>query len=161
VTAGPVRAGKNAPVGVKRESSKVLLVDEQRRVLLFSGVDRTKPEIAPWWFAVGGGLEPGETPVEAAIRETREETGLTIDDPGPVVFTRSFAWNFEGADYDQYEWFFLVRVNAFTPSPDGWTETESATIRQNRWWSVEELRITDDEVFPDDLADQLERLLRF
>lgn len=29
------------------------------------------------WLPVGGGLEPGETPLEAAVRELREETGLT------------------------------------------------------------------------------------
>jgi 8-oxo-dGTP pyrophosphatase MutT (NUDIX family) len=28
------------------------------------------------WLPVGGELEPGETPLEAAIRELREETGL-------------------------------------------------------------------------------------
>lgn len=146
-------------VGVKRKCSKVLLVDAQERVLLFSGIDRTKPEVAPWWFAVGGALEPGETPVEAAVRETREETGLTIDDPGPIVFTRSFSWDFEGKDYDQEEWFFLVRVERFTPATKDWTDTETATFRGSRWWSIEELRSTGQQVFPEGLAEQLERLL--
>jgi 8-oxo-dGTP pyrophosphatase MutT (NUDIX family) len=28
------------------------------------------------WLPIGGELEPGETPLEAAVRELREETGL-------------------------------------------------------------------------------------
>ena len=147
-------------MAVKRECSKVLLVDEQNRVLLFSGIDRTKPDVPAWWFSVGGALEPGETPVEAAIRETAEETGLKIGDPGPIVFTRSFRWDFEGKDYEQDESFFLVRVSSFSPASDAWTDTEAATIRGTRWWSIEELRSTDEAVFPEDIADQLERLLR-
>jgi 8-oxo-dGTP pyrophosphatase MutT (NUDIX family) len=147
------------PVGTKRQCSKVLLVDEHERVLLFSGIDRTKPDVPPWWFPVGGGLEPGETPVEAAVREVREETGLVIVDPGPVVFTRSFTWDFEGEVYDQEEAFFLVRVETFTPLSHEWTDMEAATLRGSRWWTRGELRSTNEQVFPEDLADRLERLL--
>jgi hypothetical protein len=76
------------------------------------------------------------------------------------VFTRSFRWDFEGTDYEQDESFFLVRVRSFSPASDAWTDTEAATIRGTRWWSIDELRSTDDAVFPEDIADQLERLLR-
>lgn len=34
--------------------------------------------------APGGKIEPGETPLEAAIRETQEEVGLTPHDPRPM-----------------------------------------------------------------------------
>lgn len=142
----------------KRQCSKVLLIDEQDRVVLFSGIDRTKPDVPPWWFPVGGKLEPTETPSQAAIRETREETGLSITDPGPVVFTRQFTWDFDG-HYDQEEWFFLVRTTTFEPMSNEWTDVEAATFRGSRWWSIDELRTTEHQVFPQDLADQLERLL--
>jgi 8-oxo-dGTP pyrophosphatase MutT (NUDIX family) len=149
----------NAVEVTTRRCSKVLLVDEHERVLLFSGIDRTKPEIRPWWFPVGGEIEAGETHAQAAVRETFEETGLAIHDPGPVVFTRSFRWEFEGRTFDQEERFYLVRVPSFTPTPAAWTETEVATVQEMRWWSVDELRSTPEVVFPEDLAAQLERLL--
>ena len=41
------------------------------------------------WIAVGGRFEAGESPEECALREVREETGLTMTDPryrGVVTF---------------------------------------------------------------------------
>ena len=151
--------GHTGGVDEIRRCAKVLVVDEHHRVLLFSGFDRTKPELAPWWFPVGGALEAGETTSDAAVRETREETGLEIADPGPVVFTRRFSWEFEGSHYDQEEWFYFVRTTSFELSPQGWTDTENATIVDWRWWSIDELRTTQSTVFPETLADELERLV--
>jgi 8-oxo-dGTP pyrophosphatase MutT (NUDIX family) len=142
-----------------RVCAKVLLVDERDRVLLLSGIDRTKPDMSPWWFPVGGSIESGETLAEAAVREVLEETGLVIDDPGPLVFTRQVTWDFEGSQYDQEESYFLVRTTTFEPTSDGWTDVEAATIRGWRWWSMDELRSTDHTVFPEDLAGHLGRLL--
>lgn len=144
---------------VRRLAAKVLLVDERGRVLLFQGVDLAAPDKPQWWFAVGGGVEMGEDLPAAAIREVREETGLRIPWPGPVVMTRRFSWTFEGTHYDQEDAFFVVRTAAFAPRSDGWSAMERATIRNQRWWSIEELRATTDVVYPDNLPDVLERLL--
>ncbi len=143
----------------RRLCAKVLLVDAQERVLLFSGIDRQLPEEPPVWFAVGGAVNDGETLEEAAIRETFEETGIHIEDPGSPVFRRRFRWVFEGVPYDQEETYFMVRVQEVVPIDAGWTDVEKATITGHRWWTLGDLRQTTDAVFPDGLAQRLEALL--
>ncbi|MGH9246574.1 MAG: NUDIX hydrolase [Acidimicrobiales bacterium] len=143
----------------RRICAKVLLVDRRNRVLLFSGIDRTLPDDPPVWFPVGGGANDGEPVEAAAIRETVEETGFHIDQLGPVVSRRRAQWTFEGTLFDQDEAYFLVRTTAFDPVDHGWTDVEKATVVGHRWWSLDELRQTDEVVYPDDLVRLLERIL--
>jgi ADP-ribose pyrophosphatase YjhB (NUDIX family) len=54
-------------------SSAVLPIDEEGRMLLGwqAGASRG-------WSTVGGAVDPGESPAEAAIREAREEIGVEV-----------------------------------------------------------------------------------
>lgn len=144
---------------VRRVCAKVLLIDPNDRVLLFSGIDRTLADDPPVWFLVGGAAEDDETLEAAAVRETGEETGFEIGDVGPPLLTRRFDWVFEGQAYDQEETYFLVRVPGEPPTDGRWTDVETATIIGHRWWTIEELRRTDETVYPEGLADILERFL--
>jgi 8-oxo-dGTP pyrophosphatase MutT (NUDIX family) len=140
-----------------RRTAKVLLIDRRGCVLLFSGIDRTRPDEPAVWFAVGGAADEGETLEAAAVREVAEETGLQLSDVGTAVMRRRFDWEFEGTAYDQEETYFVARVETFTPAMTGWTEIERATT-EHRWWSVQDLRATTATVYPERLADLLESL---
>jgi 8-oxo-dGTP pyrophosphatase MutT (NUDIX family) len=51
-------------------SVSVAIRDETGRVLLARHVEGDR------WLLPGGGVEPGETPADAAVREAWEETGV-------------------------------------------------------------------------------------
>ena len=54
------------------EGANVLVTDAEGRILV------VKPTYSRQWMLPGGRVERGETPHEAAVRETREETGLDV-----------------------------------------------------------------------------------
>ena len=86
------------------------------------------------WNGLGGKLEPGETPEECAIREIREETGLTVTNPilkGILTFP-DFA-----KDEDWYAFVFLAHEmeGELIDSPEGtlkWVD-DAELLRLNLW----------------------------
>jgi 8-oxo-dGTP diphosphatase len=49
-----------------------LIFNDAGDVLLHRSADDNR------WYTIGGALDPGETPADAAVREVREETGLHV-----------------------------------------------------------------------------------
>ncbi|PRY40298.1 NUDIX hydrolase [Umezawaea tangerina] len=161
--AEPMEAAESS-VLTPRTAARVLVTDASGRVLLFEGYDPARPQES-FWFTVGGGVDPGEELHEAAIREVSEETGLTLtrnDLVGPI-WKRHTVFSLDGLSYAAEEWFFLARPTLpthFTVDTSGFNEVETRTIRRHRWWSAEELRTTEDAVYPAQLAELLPDLLR-
>ncbi len=142
------------PELVRRVGGRLLLIDPDGRLLLIH--ERTDDGAATFWITPGGGLEPGETPQQAAVRETYEETGIeiTLLPDAPVAHSRVRSWRGDGVTYEQTDHFFTVSVAAgLTFAPAGLTDVERDLWLGNRWWTPAELRASDETFVPADVAE--------
>ena len=147
-------------VPLERRAARVLLLDRDDRILLQNCCDPADAAQGSWWNTMGGGIDEGESPAQAAVRELAEETGLQVDlaDVGPVVHSRLTEFSFGGQAYRQSEDYFLVRTAAFEPAPTAHSELEVMAVLGMRWWTRQELRETGEQVYPAELLDVLDRV---
>ena len=123
-----------------------VLVEEDGRYLL---IQEAKPEIGCPWCYPAGGVEPGESLGEAVVRETLEETGLTVE---PRALMR--IWHMVPPDQDAHSpkitsWVYVVVAEAVggvlkTSSDEhslqaGWFHPDELDGLDLRWPAVQRL----------------------
>lgn len=144
-----------------RRTVRALLIDPAGFVLLcrFDFLDQG----IVLWTAPGGGVEPGESPLDALRRELDEEVGLTLRVEPRHVWRQevvSDGWHAPGYDGVIND-FYLVPTARFEPCGSlGDAAVRAEGISAFRWWSPEHLRAPDGaEVFgPRNLAGLLAQL---
>ena len=143
-----------------RAAVRALLLDGADRLLLLCGRDPARPERGRFWFTVGGGLDPGETPETALRREIAEEVGIHDIRVGPAVWLLRNRFIFNGRAIDQENTFYLVRTGETEVDRSGEDELEREAILGARWWTLGELGATPDQLYPQPLVPCLTALLR-
>lgn len=101
---------------------------------------------AGFWATPGGSLEPGEDYPAAALRELGEELGARDVVLSGEIAERSQDHPVGGRTVRQVEKYFLVRAEP--DDLDVTRATQTDTIRAIRWWSLDELRSTEQTVYP-------------
>lgn len=148
---------------IERNVVRVVVQDASGDVLLLRAQDRTEPELGMWWELPGGGLDPGETYVETAIRELDEETGIQLvaAQVGPATWRRDASFRYRGRRHLQHEVVALVRIDAVAPQLDvsGRLDYEAEDYPDFRWWPVAELTSSGERFYPGRLPALLPRLL--
>ena len=94
-------------------------------------IKRAREPYAGLWTLPGGRCEPGESAPDAAVREVREELGLTVSELRPLTLLAFGRWrlevfateSFEGTiaasdEVAEYQWSRSLKALATTPDLD-------------------------------------------
>lgn len=139
----------------KRRAVRVVVLSGEQaegRVLMFNDTDPGLPG-SSWWVLPGGGIDGGETALEAVHRELAEESGhvLGADEIliGPVA-TRVVLHGYSDQVTEQAEEIFYVKVaEEFQVDTAGHTEFERMSVQGHAWRKIHDK--SGEVVWPEDL----------
>lgn len=149
---------------VVRDAVRVIVRDADDAVLLLHTNDVDNLAFGRWWELPGGGIDPGETYLEAAVRELREETGFAVL-PAQVSapsWRRHATFVHRRRRLVQTEAIVWVRLPDAQPAIDtsGRFDYENEDYVDYRWWSIPDVVASAERFYPGRLPEFIEPFLR-
>ena len=142
-----------------RKSSRAIVLNKQNQIFLFQYTFDFFAEKESIWITPGGALDEGESFEEALKRELFEEMGIKLTEPAMFVFYRTPLYELkDGETVRSEERFYLVRLDETEFSYANWTESENKRMTAGKWWSLEEIKVSGEKFFSEDILGILERL---
>ncbi|KRV47978.1 NUDIX hydrolase [Wenjunlia vitaminophila] len=136
-----------------REAARVAVLDPSGSVFMLR---YDNEEVGVHWAMPGGGIDPGETPLRAAVRELREETGWTdIELDGTVLCVWEHDFTRAGVPVRQHEQIFLAHGPRREPAGDLVAAHAADKILAWRWWSPDDLAGAAEPLWPPQLPELL------
>ena len=126
----------------ERQAARAILLTPDDEVLLM----RVEVQNGSFWICPGGGLQAGETAIEALRRELTEELGLADAPIGPLLWQRRQEMTLYGRRWHQSEEYFAVPVSRFTPRMQD--AAEARILREFRWWHLQDMRHSHENLVP-------------
>ena len=147
-----------------RPTARLLVIDDQQRLLLFRIHDgrplhEAFPDMTVYWNTPGGGVESHETYQQAAQRELWEETGIEIDKIDTCVWLHERVIQGDNGRMLFKEQFFVVLVPTSAVSMANMLPYEHEVHRAYHWWTRQELAQSSEKFIPVGLPQLIEPLL--
>ncbi|WP_229072797.1 NUDIX hydrolase [Actinoplanes sp. DH11] len=138
---------------VYRPAVRIVCFDADHRILLLHWADPTNG--SRLWEPPGGGIDPGETPLEAARRELLEETGLNPEAIRPDFLDvhRDTIW--KGRRFTGPEQFFTASYDSSAPAVgrEGLLPYEKRDLIEHAWVPIPEIAALPDRLEPPNLVE--------
>ena len=148
---------------VERDVVRIVVRDNEGRILLFHTHDPTAPEFGEWWELPGGGIDEGESYAETALRELREEAGIAAvaAQVGPPVWRRSASFRYRHGRRLQHEVVVKVQLEGPGRAIDeaGRLDYEREDYFDFRWWPCAEIVASSERFYPGRLPQLITRFL--
>jgi 8-oxo-dGTP pyrophosphatase MutT (NUDIX family) len=142
-----------------RRSARVFLFDPRGAVLLIRFAAELEGKPFVFWVTPGGEIELGEEARAAAERELFEELGLRLPLSGPVHEESGSEYVHLGERVRNHDVFFAAECERDSPKLTGVTADEIRLMQEARWWTVDELQVTAERVYPQTISKVLPRVL--
>lgn len=127
----------------------VFVVNEDNEILLFSQEENR-------WTIIAGAIEAGETILDSALRELREEAGTSIC-VNPIGVVHAHSFNYDPSVEGMISIYYVVKFKKGEIIPG-----DDMAGAEYRWWSLDKIKAKIDEIkIPDKQYWMFERAVEF